>query len=186
VPPTTPLGEALEQAADGLSMWCRDVAMLVKTDVDRMASGDYHLADLMTVGVRLLRVGLDNTIRMAGVASDNLALLTALPPETARRGAPHEKVEKVDVVVPVRAGDAGTIASSSLKGRATGQWVQKQRLTVTPSTYKAAGRRRNINVEVLVTLGGVPGDIYQGTLSVEAGGAVVDTVPFVITVDDIS
>lgn len=175
---TTPLGEALEQAVDGISMCCRDVANLIQTDVDRMASGQYQLADLLTAGVRLLRVGIGNVVRMAGVWSDNLALLTA---ETAASaGAP---TYTTDVAVQLPTESAGTITSSSLTGARTGSRVPQPRIGVYPASF-TEDDARDVDVEVTVVGGGLPKDVYEGTLSMAVGGSVVDSVAYAIPIDE--
>lgn len=177
--PTTPEGEAVEQAIDGLSMCCRDVAGVIQTDVDRMAAGDYRLADLATVGFRLLHVGVNNAIRMAGVLSDNLALLTA---EESREEKVVPAERRVNVIVPIPAGQAVTITSSSLRGRTKGQWLPRSRITIARSTF-TAGTNSPVQVEVLVNHTGAPRDIYEGALSVMVGDRRESTVDYLVAVD---
>src|SRR5262245_45006757 len=112
---TTALGEAVEQAADGLSSWCRAVAELIEDDVNRVANGEYHVADLASAGMRLLEVNVCQLLQMAKVASDNMALLSsdATVSDDARRRA-------VPVVITVPAASEVTLACSSLKGEDTG------------------------------------------------------------------
>ena len=110
-PPTTALGEAVENATARLSIWCRAVADLVQADVDRMASGTYQLGDLTTFGVRLMRIGVDNVVQMAGVLSDNLVLLTA--DITGSSGA---QVHELPLDVPVPDKSSGRFVLSSLTG----------------------------------------------------------------------
>jgi hypothetical protein len=158
-------------------MCCRDVADLIQTDVDRVACGQYQLADLMTAGVRLLRVGVENAVRMAGVWSDNLALLTAT---TARERAP-KRATRVAVQLPPKS--AGTITSSSLTGARSRTRVPQTRLTVSPASF-TEDDARSVDVEIIVTGGGLLKDVYDGTLSVTVGGSVVDSVEYGIAIDE--
>ena len=179
-PPTTPVGEAIEQATDGLSMWCRDIAELVQTDVDRMASGGYHLADFGTAGIRLLRIGVDNAIRMAGVFSDNLALLTATRADP--RAATTRETKKT---VPVPPSVPVTINSSSLIGHATRRPIPKSSITVSPSTHAPDGTAE-LDVTITIATKGPRTDVYEGKLFVVANGRTLKTVPYKVAIDELA
>ena len=180
-PATTPYGEAVEQAARGLSIWCDQVAELVQGDVDRAANGTYGVADLASAGLRLLRVNVSNLIGMANVASDNLALIR---PEEAGRGVP-ERHREVAVVIALEAGQAGDFVLSTLKGLTSGQVVPTSRVTVDPSTFTAQPHAHDEEITIRVSTGGLAPDTYRGELSTVVDGKVIASRPLIVAIDEL-
>jgi hypothetical protein len=165
------VAEAVEQSTYIVSAWCREVAALIQDDVERVAAGKYHLADLTTSGLRLARVNLRNALESVRRVSDNVALLT----DTSTRSAVTPSITH-----PIRLPDgvAGTIEVSDLIGTDTGRKVPASSLRLDPSSFDEKAPRI---LRVKITLKGRAGDIprgrYAGTLEVIVNGAMVAAFP---------
>ena len=159
--PQSLLSEAVEQAAGAAAKWVGDVARFARGQADLLASGDYGLNDLATAQVGLLRIWVENSINVAGVLSDNLALLSY--------GS---------------AGPAGValeLTASDLEGQLLGYRIPSSRIQLAPVAV-AAQPAAEVTVEVTVDGAGAPNDIYAGVLS-SADGAV--TVPIRVAIDEL-
>jgi hypothetical protein len=167
-----PMGEVVEQTADGLSSWCRAVAGLVQEDVDRIAAGTYHPDDLTTAGLRMMRINVDHFFEMGRVFLDNLALLAEEP---TARGATRIRSRKVDVNLP--ADKAGTIVANPLVLEGTDVRVRTSRLSVSPSTF-GADAPRTLTVSVTMRTTRLRAGNYAGSLSVIVDDAIVGDVPY--------
>jgi hypothetical protein len=172
--PQSLLSEAVEQAADAAAKWVGDVARFAGGQADLLASGDYGLNDLASAQVGLLRIWVENSINVAGVLSDNLALLSygsvgSAPP---RRFA---------VAVGVPAGVALELTASDLEGQLLRYRIPSSRIQLAPVAV-AAQPAAEVTVEVTVDGAGAPNDIYAGVLS-SADGAV--TVPIRVAIDEL-
>jgi hypothetical protein len=177
---TTPLGEAVEQVNHGLSHWCRDVADLVQTDIDLMASGQYGLARLASCGLRLLRVNVKNLVGMSEVLADNVALLVEASSSTGAVVSPRE----VTVTLPLASDAPVTVVSSSLRGLSLGKVIPQSTFLVfrqapdQPQPY--------LQVVVVVPTEGIATDTYVGTLRALEGDVVVASVEFHVAIDELN
>jgi hypothetical protein len=183
-PRTTPLGEAVEQAADGLSAWWCDVAALVQGDADRVANGDYGLARLASSGLRLLKVNVDNMLQMADVLSDNIALLAEAPPASIPQRGKKPRSREVPIVVTVPAGVTAHFVVTLLKGATAPRTIPTDAVSVRPASRVGDGMPREVTV-VIVTAN-VATDIYEGTLRALEGGTVVASVPVQVAIDELN
>jgi hypothetical protein len=175
-PPQSPLSEAVEQATDAASKWCREVADFAQHEAELLSSGDYGLSDFVTAPVRLLRVSVTNAIQTAGVLSDNLALLSL--PRPSRRPTPRT----FSVQVGVPAGAGVQLRASALEGRLLRYRIPSSRIRLNPRSVQARIRQMEIPVEVEVDCAGAPADVYIGVLS-SADGAV--EVPIRVAIDEL-
>jgi hypothetical protein len=164
--PQSALSEAVEQAADAASIWCRDVAQLAIRQADRLASGGYGLDDLVTGQVDLLRIWVKNSIGVAGALSDNLALLAYW--QAAGPAPPRY----FDVGVRLPAGGGGQLQSSDLEGQRLGYRIPASRVRLAPAAVPAQAEPSELTVEVAVSCADAPLDIYAGVLSFTDGTVV--------------
>jgi len=174
--PQTPLSEAVEQAAQAASQWLDEVAHFAEDEVGRLSAGNYHLDDLATAQVRLLRIWIRNSIRTAGVLSDNLALLsygTSGPP-------PPPRMFKVRIGVP--AAVELKLRASDLSGQILGVRIASSKIRLTPDVAASGAEPRDITIEVEVDCARVPSDTYVGVLSSEDGTV---TVPIRVAIDEL-
>lgn len=169
------LSEAVEQAAAAVSAWCNDVADLAEREADRLSAGRYGLNDLIIAQMSLARIWVSNSIRTAGVLSDNLALLSYSRPgaTTAQR--------TVRVGVPVPANADVTFRVSDLVGRLLTHTIPRARITLHPPLAASEPAARDVEVEMVVRCAGAPADTYQGLLSSEDGSI---RVPFQVAIDE--
>ena len=173
--PQSLLSEAVEQAADAAAMWVADLAKLAKGQADRLASGSYGTDDLAAGQVGLLRIWVTNSIRAAGVLSDNLAMLSY------GSAAAHPPPRRFAVAVTVPAGVALELRASDLVGELFGFCIpsSKNRLEPVDVAAQAAGE---LAVNITVDCHRAPNDTYAGTLS-SADGSV--TVPMRVAIDEL-
>jgi hypothetical protein len=173
--PQSPLSEAVEQAAAAASMWARDLTRFARHQADLLAVGNYGVNDLTTAQVGLLRIWVTNSVRTAGVLSDNLALLAY-----GTAGAPPPRSFGVGIDVP--AGAELRLTASDLKGQILGHRIPSSKVRLAPNAVAAQAGAAKLAIEITVECAGVPGDIYAGELS-SGDGAV--TVPFRVAIDEL-
>ena len=173
--PQSLLSEAVEQAADAAAKWVGDLARFARGQADLLASGDYGLNDLATAQVGLLRLWVTNSIRAAGVLSDNLALLSY---GTAGAAPPPRRFA---IAVAVPDGVDLELTSSDLEGQLLRYRIPSSKIQLAPVAV-AAQPATEVTVEVTVDCAGAPNDIYAGELS-SADGAV--TVPIRVAIDEL-
>jgi hypothetical protein len=167
----------VEQSAGAIAAWCADVANFAQREADLLAAGQYRAADLATVQVRLLRIWVTNVVRMAGVLSDNLALLSA-----GGRGERAPRTFGIRVDVP--AGVRPVLTCSGLKGGLLGHRIPASRIRVgLRGAAEAWPKAASTAVDVLVEVdcAGVPNDTYRGVLT-STDGAL--RVPVRVAVND--
>jgi hypothetical protein len=158
------------------SMWCDEVAEFAKHEADVLSTGDYGVNDLANAQVRLLRIWVSNTIRTAGVLSDNLALMSY-----GRAGRPPPP-RRVGVRVAIPAGVSVKLRASDLIGELLQYRIASSRVQISPDTAASQARSREIAVEVAVDCAGAPNDTYTGDLS-SVDGAI--TVPIEVAIDEL-
>jgi hypothetical protein len=183
-PLTTPLGEAVEQAADGLAAWSRQVASLVQHDADRIANGEFGLARLASSGLRLLRVNVDNILQMVDVLSDNIALLAEAPLGSSPQRGGNPRSREVRLMVTVPAGVTADFVVTLLRGTTTAQTVPTDAVSVQPSSHDGDGKPSRVTV--VIATANVATDIYEGTLRALDGDVVVASVPFQVAIDELN
>jgi hypothetical protein len=159
----SPLGEAVEQASDAVAIWSQEVATFAESEADDLASGNYHLSNLVTAPVRLLKIWVRNSVKTAGTLSDNLALLSY----SRLAGAASER--SFMVALPLAAA-AGALTSSDLLGVSFLHRIPSTdvRLEAVPAAESPPGA--NV-VRVVVGCAGAPNDAYSGVLSSTDGAA---------------
>jgi hypothetical protein len=155
--PQSLLAEVVEQAAMAGALWWEELAKLARSQADRLASGSYGVDDLATGQVGLLRIWVRNSIKTAGVLSDNLALLSS---GTAGTAPPR----RFPVTVAVPAGAALELRASDLVGELFGFCIPSSKIELRPGDVPAE-EARDLTVEVTVDCARAPNDTYTGTLS---------------------
>jgi hypothetical protein len=173
--PQSLLSEAVEQAADAAALWLGEVADFARGQADRLSSGNYGATDLANAQVGLLRIWVRNSIKTAGVLSDNLALLSY----GTGGGAPPPRRFAVTVAVP--AGVELELRASDLVGDLFGFCIPSSKIELDPVAVPAQGARE-LAVEVTVDCARAPNDTYGGVLS-SAGGGV--SVPMRVAIDEL-
>jgi hypothetical protein len=155
-------------------MWLDELARLARSQADRLASGSYGVDDLATGQVGLLRIWVRNSIRTAGVLSDNLALLSS---DQAGTAPPR----RFGVTVAVPAGVAVKLQASDLVGELFGFCIPSSRVKPHPEDLPADAARE-VPVGITVDCRRTPNDTYAGTLF-SADGAV--SVPIRVAIDEL-
>jgi hypothetical protein len=173
--PQSLLSEAVEQAAGAAAMWWTDLARLAKGQADRLASGSYGAGDLAAGQVGLLRIWVKNSIRTAGVLSDNLALLSS------GDAAEHPPPRRFAVTVAVRDNLALRLRASDLVGELLGSRIPSSKIQLDPVDLPAQPPGE-VAVKVTVDCHRAPNDTYRGTLS-SADGRV--SVPLRVAIDEL-
>jgi len=166
----------MEQAADAASRWCNDAADFAKHQADLLSSGDYGVSDLATAQVELLRIWVRNSVRAAGVLSDNLALLSFGRPSNA------PPPRKFNVGVGIPAGLSPRLKTSDLLGQLLAYRIPSSKIQLNPDFATSRSKQREITVEVEVDCTGVPNDTYEGVLSSEDG---VVQLPIRVAIDEL-
>jgi len=173
--PQSLLSEAVEQAAGAAALWWQELVELATSHADRLASGSYGVGDLTTAQVGLLRIWVRNSIKTAGMLSDNLALLSygkagAAPPP-----------RRFGVTVAVPAGVDLELRASDLVGELFGFCIPSAKVELRPVAVpaQAAGE---LAVEVTVDCAGAPNDTYAGTVSSADAGV---SVPMRVAIDEL-
>jgi hypothetical protein len=176
--PQSLLSEAVEQAAGAAAMWWTDLAKLAKGQADLLASGHYGADDLAAGQVGLLRIWVKNSIRTAGVLSDNLAMLSYGSAGT------HPPPRRFGVTVAVPAGVALELRASDLVGELFGFCIPSSKIRLEPVDVaaRAAADAGDLAVHVTVDCHRAPNDTYAGTLS-SADGSV--SVPMRVAIDEL-
>jgi hypothetical protein len=172
--PQSLLAEAVEQAAMAGALWWEELAKLARSQADRLASGSYGVDDLATGQVGLLRIWVRNSIKTAGVLSDNLALLSS---GTAGTAPPR----RFPVTVAVPAGAALELRASDLVGELFGFCIPSGKVQLEPVDV-AAQAAGELAVAVTVDCARAPNDTYAGVLS-SADGSV--SVPLRVAIDEL-
>ncbi len=172
----SPLSEAVEQAAGAASKWCNDMADFAKHQADLLSSGGYGLSDLATAQVDLLRIWVTNTVRTAGVLSDNLTLLSF------GRPSQNPPPRRFNVGVSIPAGVSPRFRISDLLGQLLAYRIPSSKVRLNPDFAVSRAKLREITVEVEVDCVGVPNDTYEGVLSSED---VVIQVPVRVAIDEL-
>jgi hypothetical protein len=152
----------------------QELAKLARSQADRLDSGSYGVDDLATGQVELLRIWVRNSIKTAGVLSDNLALLSSGNAGTAppRRFA---------VTVAVPAGVELELRASDLVGELFGFCIPHSEIDPDPKKVPAEAARE-VAVDITVNCHTAPNDTYAGTLS-SADGRV--SVPMRVAIDEL-
>jgi hypothetical protein len=173
--PQSLLSEAVEQAAGAAAMWWEELAQLARGQADRLASGTYGTGDLAAGQVGLLRIWVRNSIRTAGVLSDNLALLSY---GTAGAAPPPRRF---GVTVAVPDGVPLELRASDLVGELFGFCIPSGKVQLEPVDV-AAQAAGELAVAVTVDCARAPNDTYAGVLS-SADGSV--SVPLRVAIDEL-
>jgi hypothetical protein len=173
-PPQSLLSEAVEQAA-AATLWWKDVAEFATDQADRLASGNYGVNDLTNAQVGLMRIWVRNSIKTAGVISDNLALLSY----GKASAAPPPRRFAVTVAVP--AGVDLQLQASDLVGDLLGFRIPSSKIKIRPAAVTAQPAA-DLAVEITVDCGRAPNDTYAGTLSSTAGSV---SVPMRVAIDEL-
>lgn len=173
--PQSLLSEAVEQAAGAAALWWKELSEFATAEADRLASGSYSAGDLAAAQVGLLRIWVRNSIKTAGVLSDNLALLSY---GTAGAAPPPRRF---GVTVAVPDGVALELRASDLVGELFGFRIPSSKIELRPVAVPAqpAGE---LAVEVTVDCARAPNDTYAGTLSSADGGV---SVPMRVAIDEL-
>lgn len=172
--PQSLLSEAVEQGADAVAKWHKDIAELLEQQADRLSSGDYGLNDLVTAPVRLLSIWVKDAIDTAFTISDNLALLA-----NPRSGEPQRpRTIRVPVTIPANS-HVKFVASDTL-----GQLGYSIPSSDFDITQEIRGNNpEEINVIVTVKSSSVPNDTYSGIL--RADDPAIKEVPFGFAIDEL-
>jgi hypothetical protein len=173
--PQSLLSEAVEQAAGAAALWWEELAKLARGQADRLASGSYGVDDLATGQVGLLRIWVRNSIKTAGVLSDNLALLSYGSAGTD----PPPRRFAVTVAVPAEVDLR--LRASDLVGELFGFCIPSSKIELEPEdvTAQAAGE---VAVRITVDCARAPNDTYAGALS-SADGRV--SVAMRVAIDEL-
>jgi hypothetical protein len=173
--PQSLLSEAVEQAAGAAAMWWTELSRFATAEANRLASGSYGVDDLTTAQVRLARIWVRNSIRTAGVLSDNLALLSYGSAGT------HPPPRRFAVTVAVPDEVKLPLQASDLVGELFGFCIPSSKIKLDPVELpaQAAGE---VAVGVTVDCHRAPNDTYAGTLS-SADGRV--SVPMRVAIDEL-